>query len=131
MDDETLLLELATQPDTGDADIADALYRICDAIAGIKTPEIPAFPQIDTAAIVKALANLGAIAGEVRSLRQDVSRLAEAIGGLSSPDVECVAAAIEKQTKTTAALVRALTAPKEIVFDTSGNPTGIRPVRVN
>lgn len=111
-------------PEPIDPDLLKAIRDLTAAVKGIKAPTIPAF---DVGPVAKAIAALPSF----NELRGDIQTLAKAVGEMRPANLEGIERALVAIQASNLALIDALRAPKEVTYDTAGNPTGLRVKRMN
>jgi hypothetical protein len=131
-DDDREYLANQVMEDDGPDEIDPNLLRVIkDLTAAVKAIKAPVIPAFDMTPVAKAIASMPSVSDEIAGLRGDVQALAKVVSDKASPDLESITDAIRLLHATQKAIIAAMTAPKEIVFDTQGNPSGIRVIRPN
>lgn len=115
-------------PDQADPDLLAAIRELTAAVKAIKAPEMP---KLDVKPVAAAVAGLAGTGKEIAALRSNVRALTEAVASIKAVDLSGVAKAIAGLEQTQKSLIEAIYTPKEIVCDASGQPMGLRPIRMN
>jgi len=115
-------------PEPSDPELLAAVRELTAAVKAIKTPVIPPF---DVKPIVAAIADMPGAGEKIDALSADIRALTAAVEKIEIPDMAGIIGAIVTLHTTQQAMIRAMMAPKELTYDQDGNPTGIKPVRMN
>jgi len=126
-DERRALAEMAVEDDGPEQVDPDLLAAIKELTAAVKAIKAPKMPELDVKPVAAALANLPTMDG----LRGDIRALTDAVARMQPANLSRIEKTLIALQASQLALVDALSRPKEVVYDKSGNPTGVRIARMN
>ena len=126
-EERAVLTAMATAPEVDEpvddnAELLAAFERVIEAIGKIKLVE----SKSDSGKVI-ATAFTPLLIGVVDGLKA----LAVNVAKIKAPDLSPICEAVNELTKSQNQIIRALTAPRELIFDDDGAPIGLKSMRPN